>query len=73
MTVRRRAIEIFAYRPLGPGCAEAACAPINARCCAVVEDAGIPGEKPVFCQFAAFVRRLVLISQWGLGVEDASG
>ncbi len=44
-----------------------------ARCCAVVEDAGILGEKPVFYQFATLVCRLVLIPQWGMGVEVASG
>ncbi len=72
--------EIFAYHPLGfggpgiadscnVGCAEAACAP----CGAVVVDAGILGEKPVLYQFAALVCRLVLVLQWRMGVEVASG
>ncbi len=30
-------------------------------------------EKPVFYQFATLVCRLVLIPQWGMGVEVASG
>ncbi len=54
------------------GCTEAACAPVYARCCAVVQDACILGEKPVFYQFAALVCRLVLIPQWGMGVEVTS-
>ncbi len=61
--------------PLSPnvGCAEAACAPVYARCGAVVEDAGVLGEKLVFYQFAALVCRLVLVPQQGMGVEVASG
>ncbi len=55
------------------GCAKAACAPVYVRCGAVVEDAGVLGEKPVFYQFAALVCRLVLVPQWGMGAEFASG
>ncbi len=66
--------EVFAYHPLSNvGCAEAACVPINTCCGAVVEDAGVLGEKPIFYQFAVLVCRLVLVPQWGMGVEVAVG
>ncbi len=71
---------VFAYRKLSPGCpgvadrcnfrcAEAACAPINKCCGAVVENAGVLGERSLFYQIAALVCRLVLVAQWGVGDE----
>ncbi len=55
------------------GCAEAACAPVNTCCGAVVEDAGVLGEKQVFYKFAGLVCRMALVPQWGMGVEVTAG
>ncbi len=48
-----------------------ACAPVHTCGGAIIEDAGVLGEKPVFYQFAALVCRLMLVPLWGVGAEIA--